>query len=215
MRCLICNCSPLEDDALYSRAYAMLSDARKRKADFYRFRKDSMQSIATGLFIGLIERSFGRVTEDANGKLRSQGIEFNISHSGEYAAFAFTETPVGVDIEKVGRNMDVAQRVMTAEEFEEFERVVKEDDRDDVFCRMWTAKESYMKYRGLGFRLPPETFRVLYGYDIRSPDASVSLTELDPPEGYRLTVCSADDACAMRTVTVEELLETESLDPFE
>ena len=214
MRCLICDCSPLEDDALYSRAYAVLSDARRRRADFYRFRDDKMRSITAGLFVGLIERSFGRVTEDTYGKLHSEGIEFSISHSGRYVAFAFSKTPAGVDIEKVGRNMDIARRVMTAEEFEEFDSAVKEDDRDDVFCRMWTAKESYMKYRGLGFRLPPETFRVLYGHDIRSPDISVTLTELDPPDGYHLTACSADDTCTLGTITVEELLEAESIDSF-
>ena len=211
MRCLVCDCSPLEDDVLYSRAYAMLSDERREKADFYKFRKEQAQSVTAGLFIGLVERTYGDITEDENGKLHSPGIEFNISHSGRYVAFVHSDDPVGVDIERIGRNMDIARRVMTASEFEDFKTTVKEEDRDDVFCRMWTAKESYMKYRGLGLRLPPESFRVLYGHDLRSPDPSVSISELEPPEGYRLSVCSADDRCIIRIVTVEGLLTAESL----
>ena len=212
MRCLVCDCSPLEDDVLYSRAYAALSDIRREKADFYKFRKEKAQSVTAGLFIGLVERLCGKVVEDENGKPHSEGIEFNLSHSGHYVAFAFSESPVGVDIESVGRNTDIAKKVMTAEEFVDFNLIVKEEDREDVFCRMWTAKESYMKYRGLGFRLPPESFRVLHGYDLRSPDEKVSLMQLDPPEGYRLTVCSADRECSSAAITIEDLLEAESLE---
>ena len=189
----------------------MLSEKRREKADFYKFRKEQAQSVTAGLFIGLVEKEFGKVTVDGNGKLHSPGIEFNISHSGRYVAFAYSESPVGVDIEKIGRNMDIAKRVMTSDEFNEFMDAVGESDREDVFCRMWTAKESYMKYRGLGFRLPPESFRVLYGYDLRSPDPSVSIKELEPPEGYRLCVCSAYRKCISKTVTIKELIGTKSL----
>ena len=170
MRCLVCNCSELDDDALYDKAYASLSDVRKKKADKYKSRKDARQSVTAGLFIGLVERKFGDVAEDENGKPCAKGIEFNLSHSGNYVVFAYSESPVGVDIERIGRNNDIAKRVMTSEEYDQFVNDVREEDRGDAFCRMWTAKESYMKCRGLGFRIPPESFRVLYGYDIKEKE---------------------------------------------
>ena len=206
MRCLVCNCSELDDDALFDKAYASLSVVRKKKADKYKSRKDARQSVTAGLFIGLVERKFGDVTEDENGKPCAKGIEFNLSHSGNYVVFAYSESPVGVDIERIGRNIDIAKRVMTSEEYDQFVNDVREEDKEDAFCRMWTAKESYMKYRGLGFRIPPESFRVLYGYQIRNPENDFVITELGAPKGYCISVCSADDNCSLSYVSIEDLL---------
>ncbi len=209
MRCFLTDCSPLEDPDLYARAYARLPAWRREKADFYRFPKDRMLSVTAGLFLRLIERSYGAVTEDGSGKLRCPGIEFNLSHSGHYVAFALSEDPVGIDIEAVGRNRDIAKRVMDPQEYNDFMETVVEKDREEVFARMWTAKESYMKALGLGFRLPPESFRVLYGYDIRSPDENMPISEPAPPEGFRISVCGKGDP-SIRTVGVEELMDASS-----
>jgi len=207
MRCFLCDCSVLENDSLYERAYALLSDERKKKADFYKFKKDRYQSIVAGLFIRWVEKNYGKVTVDENGKPRCKNLEFNISHSGKYVAFAYSESPIGVDIERIRRNTDIAKRVMTDEEYEQFMNDVKEEDREDVFCRMWAAKESYMKYKGLGFRLPPESFRLLYGYDIKSPDISLSIIEFPSVSGYRLSVCSGDSDSSLIDITAEQLLK--------
>lgn len=206
MKCLICDCSVLDDDTLYDRAYASLSEYRKRKADGCRSRKDARQSVTAGLFLRSIENGFGEIICDGYGKPHTNGIEFNISHSGDYVVFACSKSPLGIDIERIGRGIDIAERVMTAPEYDEFLNDVKENDREDVFCRMWTAKESYMKCSGLGFRLPPDSFRVLHGYEVRSPDDDVTITELDHPDGYRISVCSADVDCSLDSVGIEELL---------
>ena len=206
MRCFLCDCSVLEDDALYDRAYAALSDERKKKADFYKFKKDRYQSIVAGLFIRWVEKNYGKVSVDENGKPRCKNLEFNISHSGKYVAFAYSESSIGVDIERIGRNMDIAKRVMAPEEYEQFISNVKEEDKEDAFCRMWTAKESYMKCKGLGFRLPPESFRMLYGYEIKSPDMTLSITEFPSVDGYHLSVCSMGRDCSLTDVSVEQLL---------
>ncbi len=211
IHCFITDCTPLEDQQTYGRAYALLSDERKGKADFYRFPKDKMLSITAGLFIRLVERSYGKVTADENGKLHVKGVEFNLSHSGHYVAFAVSDSPVGIDIESVGRNMDIARRVMTEEEYEDYIDKVEEKDREDVFIRMWTAKESYMKALGLGFRLAPETFRVLYGYELRSSDGTVRIQELDAPENYHVSVCSEDGESSIRTLEVGDLINADSL----
>lgn len=212
IRCFVTDSSPLGDPQVYCKAYALLPDARRGKADFYRFPGDRCLSVTAGLFIRLVENTYGEVAIDANGKPHCPGAEFNISHSGHYVAFAISERPVGIDIEAVGRNMDIARRVMDPDEYRDFIDLVDGKGRDDVFARMWTAKESYMKALGLGFRLPPESFRVLYGYDIRSPDGSMTIRELDAPEGFRMSVCSDDWHISLRTITAERLMAAGSVD---
>ena len=210
--CFITDCTPLEDQQTYGRAYALLSDERKEKADFYRFPKDKMLSIAAGLFIRLVERSYGKVAADENGKLHTTRAEFNLSHSGHFVVFAISDSPVGIDIESLGRNMDIARRVMTEEEYEDYIGTVDEKDREDVFIRMWTAKESYMKALGLGFRLAPETFRVLYGYELRSPDGTMRIQELDAPENYHVSVCSEDWESSIRTLEIGDLINADTIE---
>ena len=170
--------------------------------------KDSRLSVAAGLYIGLVERTFGKVSEDEFGKLHATGIEFNLSHSGRYVAFACSDCPVGIDIERIGRNTNIARRVMVSEEYDDF---LKADDRDDAFCRLWTAKESYIKALGQGLRLQPNTFRALYGAEIKCPSTDMWIMELDSPQGYRLSVCSADTECSCRSVTISDLLKASSL----
>jgi len=214
IHCFITDCSPLEDTQLFSRAYALLSEERREKADFYRFPKDKMLSVVAGLYIKLIEQSYGNVTADEKGKLHAAGVEFNLSHSGHYVAFAVSDRPVGVDIEAVGRNMDIARRVMTEEEYKDYIDTVEDKDREDVFIRMWTAKESYMKALGLGFRLAPETFRVLHGYELRSPDETMRIQELSAPERYHVSVCSEDVGCSVASLGVVELIDADSIKDF-
>jgi 4'-phosphopantetheinyl transferase len=212
IRCFITDCSPLEDPKLYARAYSLLSDERKEKADFYVFGKDRRLSAVAGLYIRLLERSYGKVYADEHGKLHSPGIEFNLSHSGHYVAFACSVDPVGIDIEEIGQNMDIARKVMTVQEYEDFIGSVDEKDREDVFARMWTAKESYMKALGLGFRLPPETFRVLYGYDIKNPAESISIYELEAPQGYHVSACSPDTSACMEPMGADRLMSADSIE---
>ena len=206
--CLVADCSPLEDQQAYGRAYSLLSGARRLKADSFAFQKDRALSAAAGLFIRLVEASFGEVSIDGNGKPHAPGIEFNLSHSGRYVAFAASDLPVGVDIEGIGHNMDIASSVMTPEEYSDFSEISDEG----LFASIWTSKESYMKATGLGFRLAPDSFRVLYGRELRCPDPGMTMSQLPAPEGYRLSVCSADKGCDVRRIGIDELMDARTLD---
>ena len=211
MHCLVCDCSPLEDEALFSRAYAAVSESRRAKADSFSYGNGRRSSLTAGLFLRLIENSFGEIAENADGKPLCEGIEFNFSHSGHYVAFAFSDSPVGVDIERIGRGIDAAKRVMTASEYVSLSDIVDAEEREEIFCRMWTAKESYMKCLGLGIRLPPDSFRVLHGRDVRCPSNDFSIVEIDAPKGYCLSVCSADAEVSYKVITVEDILDAQTL----
>jgi 4'-phosphopantetheinyl transferase len=212
MRCFLTDCSPLEDPGLYARVYGRLPAWRRERADFYRFPRDRHQSMVAGLYLGLVERGHGAISIGEDGKPRADGIEFNASHSGCYVAFACSEHAVGVDIESVGSNMDIARNVTTPDEYVDLMDCEDARQREDLFCRMWTAKESYMKAIGKGMGLPPETFRVLHGTEIASPSDDFAITELSPPRGYRVSVCCEEECCILEEIGIERLLEAERIE---
>lgn len=98
--------------------------------------------------------------------LEKCGIEFNLSHSGDWVLFAFTGCgEVGVDIEKIRPipdMRDVAKVNFAASEFALWEST-PEADRVAAFYRCWTRKESFIKAIGEGLSCPLDSFEVSFG----------------------------------------------------
>lgn len=127
----------------------------------------------------------------ANGKPRLAAhptLEFNLSHSGEWAVCVLARSPVGVDIQQL-RNEDT--RALAARYFTAAERAWMESlpttERQTAFFRLWAAKESVLKAQGdglRGLRAVPIT-----GGDILCPPSPWQLREY-PMDGYILMVCS-------------------------
>jgi 4'-phosphopantetheinyl transferase len=83
----------------------------------------------------------------------ASSVQFNLSHSQEYALFGFT-TPhlIGVDLEYLRPMPDalkIAQRFFSAQEFDLISNLAIEQ-RDKIFFQLWTAKEAYLKAIGIG-----------------------------------------------------------------
>jgi 4'-phosphopantetheinyl transferase len=80
-------------------------------------------------------------------------LQFNLSHSQEYALFGFTlNYLIGVDIEYQRAMPDalkIAQRFFSAREYKMLEEVPLEQ-QPKLFFQLWTAKESYLKATGTG-----------------------------------------------------------------
>lgn len=90
-------------------------------------------------------------SRDVNGKPHLLGgdVHFNISHSGEHVLCAVDETPVGVDIEEFRPvREDLIRKVCTESELE---WIAGSGER---FLQIWTAKEAYLKYLGVGLKMP-------------------------------------------------------------
>ncbi len=84
---------------------------------------------------------------------------FNISHSGDYVVVAFSDCPVGIDIEKnKGNRLKVAKRFFTQQELDDLFSLAGEKDRIDYFYQLWTLKESYMKAIGKGISMSLDSF---------------------------------------------------------
>ena len=84
---------------------------------------------------------------------------FNISHSGDYVVVAFSDCPVGIDIEKnKGNRLKVAKRFFTQEELDDLFAFAKEEEQINYFYQLWTLKESYMKAVGKGMSMSLSSF---------------------------------------------------------
>jgi 4'-phosphopantetheinyl transferase len=93
----------------------------------------------------------------------SSRIDFNASHSGEMALYAFTVgCEVGIDVEKL-RKLDepesIATRFFSTAEASELLSLAPEQ-RSPAFFRCWTRKEAYVKAIGDGLSIPLDRFQV-------------------------------------------------------
>jgi len=108
----------------------------------------------------------------------------SLSHSGDRAAAAVADVPVGVDIQRVRPlSPGVLRRVFSPEE-----RAWAGDDPARQ-TRLWTMKEAYGKMLGVGIFGGAQFFSAFTGGEPRRscPDALFLFPEA--PEGYLLTLC--------------------------
>ena len=100
----------------------------------------------------VFSKLFGYETIEINriGKPYIEGCpyQFNISHSGDWLLLAVGDVPIGADIEKITKI-----RPKTMEKFftlTEQERVSANGAEE--FFKIWTQKESYVKFTGEGIK---------------------------------------------------------------
>lgn len=92
---------------------------------------------------------------DQNGKpyLLNNPIYFNLSHSHDMALLGVSfHGNIGVDIEFVNSKLDVmgiAERFFSSEEFKQLQDISPEN-RHLHFYHCWSAKEAFLKAKGLG-----------------------------------------------------------------
>lgn len=116
------------------------------------------------------------ILRDGKPQVKNGNLHFNLSHSGEFLALAVGEAPLGVDIEKIGA---IRENVVASYFTEEEKNLVKE--RGAVaFYKIWTKKESYVKYTGEGIK----GLRKLSSF----PEAVGFYTETI--SDYQLSVCA-------------------------
>lgn len=80
------------------------------------------------------------------------GIDFNISHAGDFVACALTsEGVVGIDIEPLRLvNLQGMDQYMNTDQWRE---ITGSPDASAAFLRFWTLKESVVKCEGTGLSL--------------------------------------------------------------
>ncbi|MEM7757704.1 MAG: 4'-phosphopantetheinyl transferase superfamily protein [Cyanobacteria bacterium P01_A01_bin.40] len=121
-------------------------------------------------------------------------LQFNLSHSQDYALYGLTyDDLIGVDVEYIRTMSDtlkIAQRFFSAREYELIKNTAVAKQQA-VFFTLWTAKEAYLKAVGTGLagsldlveiKLDPTSLLAIRGS--KAAAASWSLYPCDPAANY-------------------------------
>lgn len=140
-----------------------LSEVRRDKILRLKNEADRKRSLMAGIMIrdNLLKCGFSQddILISDNGRPYIDGIDFNVSHSGDYVVMVISdEASVGCDIELMrDRSVSPAQKY-----FSDAEKawIDSEADKIPAFYRIWTARESYIKLTGEGILLDFSRYEV-------------------------------------------------------
>ncbi len=83
-----------------------------------------------------------------DGKWDCDLCRFSLSHSHGALCVAVSDSPVGVDLEKITQPSDaLSKKILSAEELERYHGMPK-SEKSNFFTRIWTRKESLFKRVG-------------------------------------------------------------------
>ena len=138
-----------------------LLPTRWEKVNKIKKEEDRLRSIAAGILLsyGLRENGIDldacQLIMGTHGKPQvtgCEGLHFNLSHTGNYAVAVFSDAPVGIDIEhRRALKQTLLDKCCTKDEQA---WIQSQPDKEMAFVRLWTAKESYVKWSGDGITFP-------------------------------------------------------------
>ncbi len=184
----------------------IFGEERRRKIMCMANDKDKLRSFTAGILLHyalckkkglpLDCKTPFKVSCEAGGKpflTEFPEIYFNLSHSGDYVCCAIGDEPVGTDIQKHTEVKErLAERFFTEQDNHMLAACNKEQ-REKLFFRMWSIKESYIKLTGKGISQGLDSFEIIWEREAvmqkegKEPDAFFK--ESDSPSGYSLCVC--------------------------
>ncbi len=150
-------------DALlhYGKLFALLNaDEQARAARYLRAQTRDEFVMARACLRLLLGRALHKPAAEValiagkHGKLQTAGMAFNVSHSGGLVAFALSQhAPVGIDIEKMDRRvevLDVAAASFSASDVVQLRSMPSEEAQRRRFFELWTEQEAIAKCLGIG-----------------------------------------------------------------
>ena len=198
--------SILENKDIFLCLYNSVSLERKNKTDRMVFDKDKRLSLGAGVLLeaaladqGVNDMTFTTKQNKKPCLAHTDNISFNISHSGTKVMCSVSDKDIGCDVEQI-TDIDmeeIAKRFFFAGEYKALMNRTEKGERNDLFFRYWTLKESFMKVTGLGFRLELDDFCIILDEGDISVRQSVDarkyyFREYSMNDGYRYAVCSAE-----------------------
>lgn len=169
LRTYLLDVSGLEDPDRFRTAYECLPQERREKTDRMKVNAGKRLSTGAGLLLqyALLENGVAkermRFLAGEHGKpaLCDGRICFNLSHSGEHVMCTVSDGEVGCDVEQIKKaDIRVAERFFDPEEFRLLQAAPSEQKRTELFFRLWTIRESYIKFTGEGMYASLKEIRV-------------------------------------------------------
>lgn len=150
---------------------ALLSAEEQARAARFRFERDRVRwSHAHSALRAILSRYVNapplelKFDLGPHGKPSTRGVEFNLSHAGGWAMIVVNAgAPVGVDIEAIRDNVDIAKLLHRIGETE------LSGSREELF-RVWARREARTKAVG--------------GPLMEVPSADLRVVDLDAPAGF-------------------------------
>jgi len=200
-----------------------LSSDEFQRADRFRFDKDRDRFLCTrailrrllahytGLTFGELKFTIGdHGKPELDSPVNHKDIRFNISHSGQQAALAFTKgCDVGVDIEAhrdLPDRHSVARYCLSETQYDDFASLPA-SEQTDAFYRFWTRKEALIKAIGKGLFEPLKGFDVAFrpgeapgllrGSDSFGDISCWQVMEIPVQDGYHAAVAVRDLQCRL------------------
>ena len=180
----------------FNRLLLSVKNYRKEKIAKLSLQKSKYLSLAVELLIRKACEDFGIdylkeeivLNEFGKPSFKSSKYFFNTSHSGQYALCVISDVEVGCDIEEIKEYKPrVAERFFSDKENL---YINVSEDKNDMFFRIWTLKESFMKCIGKGFAEPISSF------ELEFKDNDVVIREKDEfhfieskYNNYRISIC--------------------------
>lgn len=178
-----------------------LSDQRREKAARLKQPQDRVRCLCAGMALDAALQTVGLCEKQAVIALGEHGKpylaehprwHFSLSHSGEWAVCALSDAPIGVDVERYRplSYLALSRRYFTLAETEQLHEC-GDEEREALFFRLWTEKESVLKAIGRGLPALSQCEKFIeQGYRVRSY----------PLNGYALSVCTTGEFPAELTV---------------
>jgi len=151
---------------------ALLSAAERQRAARFRFGRDRRRFVVARARLrellaerlavppGAIELAYGKHGKPA---LAQYGLQFNVSHSGDVAAYAFARgCEIGIDIEEIRAVPEagmIAAQTFSRGENEAY-AALPPHEKIPGFFNCWTRKEAVVKAFGDGLSMPLDQFDV-------------------------------------------------------
>jgi 4'-phosphopantetheinyl transferase len=215
----------LDEDRAAALIPAMLkhvSEERRRAAERFRRPIDAYRSLLGETLARLAVCELWQVSNaDLSFRKNAYGkplldyppnCSFNISHSGEWVVCAASDTPVGIDVERIKPiDISIAERFFAPEEYDELMKL-SGSRQLSRFYRLWTLKESYIKAVGKGMSIPLDSFAFAFLQDgsvtIARNDAeapAVWLHQHSVDDCHMLALCASEDSIpAYRMLSVDD-----------
>jgi 4'-phosphopantetheinyl transferase len=152
-----------------ARFWPLLSPDERERANRYHLERDRVRfTIFRGVLRILLGQYLGRDPESiaftyaAKGKpsVPGGGVDFNVSHSHNMAAYAFAGEELGLDIEWVRPDIEVEAIATRFFASDERAFILGSAHPVEAFFDCWTRKEAYIKAEGGGLSIPLNTFSV-------------------------------------------------------
>jgi 4'-phosphopantetheinyl transferase len=182
------------NENLYRQYMSRLPVAIQSRIERFHFWQDAQRSLFGNLLlieglkeIGLPDRRLDNLRYTQYNRPYLEGIDFNISHSGEFVICAISQSKkVGIDVEEI--------KEIPVEEFtEEFSAIemaaITKDKSFKYFYMLWTQKEAFLKAIGKGLNIPLNKVSIDEN-KIRWENKDWYLHEIQLDAGYASHLCT-------------------------